>query len=169
MKAVLFALFAVLLVSVSYAYQIEQSREQMLSKYYSQVDAKVPKSMRMLLGDERINFYIGQSAIGIETRQGELRTFEYKPLSSPTIVIVVSDLAAESIENRSMGILEAMGNGGIRVKTSNWFSSFKVEALKQAYAVSGIDKRLTDKSIEEEDIYSANSLFMTRQRISVWN
>jgi len=169
MKALAFALFAALLLSVSHAYQIEQSREEMLAKYYSYVDAKIPKSLRLLVGDERVNAYIGQSVIGIETRKGELYSFEYAPLKDPNIVIIVTDKAAERIENRSMGVLEAMDNGGIRVKTYNWLSAFKVAALKNAYALSGIDKRLTDKGVQEDEIYSTNSLFMTRQRVLVWN
>jgi len=168
MKAAIFALLAVLLISVSYAYQIEQSREQLLTKYYSQVDAKVPKSVRTLIGDERVNMYIGHSVIGFETYRGELRSFEYAPLSNPTITIIVSDDAAEKIENRSMGIQEAIDSGGIRIRESNWVSMLKVEALKRAYAVSGIDRRLTNQSISEDEIYSTNSLFM-RTRISVWN
>ena len=70
MKALAFALFAVLLLSVSYAYQIEQSREELLAKYYAYVDAKVPKTARMIVGDEKVNAYIGQSVVGIETRGG---------------------------------------------------------------------------------------------------
>jgi len=35
--------------------------------------------------------------------------------------------------------------------------------------LSGIDRRLTDKSVVEEEIYSTNSLFMVRQRVQVWN
>jgi hypothetical protein len=107
--------------------------------------------------------------IGIETKRGELYSFEYEPVKNPSITIIVSDEAAQMIEDREMGVLEAIGNGGIKIKTSNWLSAFKVEALKRAYDISGIDKRLTDKSIPEKDIYQANSLFMARQRITVWN
>ena len=169
MKALAFALFAVLLLSVSYAYQIEQTREQLLAKYYAYVDAKVPKSARMIVGDERVNAYIGQSVIGIETRKGELYSFEYAPLKNPNIVIIVTDEAAEKIENRSMGVLEAIGNGGIKIKTYNWLSAFKVAALQNAYSLSGIDRRITDKNVKEDEIYNANSLFMNRQRVLVWN
>ena len=169
MKAAVFVLFAVLVISFSYAYQIDQSREQLLSKYYSQVDAKVPKSVRALIGDERVNAYIGHSVLGIEIYRGELRSFEYAPLSNPSIVIVVSDNAAERIENRSMGLMDAMDSGGIRIMANNWLSALKVEALKRAYSMSGIDRRLTDKGVAEESIYSTNSLFMYRTRIPVWN
>jgi len=169
MNAPAFALFAALLLSVSHAYQIEQSREELLAKYYSYVDAKIPKSLRLLAGDERVNAYIGQSVVGIEIRKGELYSFEYAPLKTPTTVIIVTDDAAERIENRSMGVLEAMGNGGIRIKTYSWLSAFKVAALKNAYSLSGIDRRITNKTVKEDEIYSANSLFMTRQRVLVWN
>lgn len=169
MKAALFALAAILMLCTSYAYQIEQSREALLAKYYAYVDPKIPKTARMLIGDERVNAYIGQSVIGLEVKRGELRSFEYSPLSSPSIVVIVSDSAAERIENRSMGILEAIDSGGIRIISNSWFSAFKVEALKRAYAVSGIDQRLTDRSVKADEIYNANSLFMTRTRVSVWN
>jgi len=169
MKVLAFALFAAVLLSLSYAYQIEQTREQLLAKYYAYVDAKVPKSARMIVGDEKVNAYIGQSVIGIETRKGELYSFEYAPLKNPNIVIIVTDEAAEKIENRSMGVLEAMGNGGIKIRTYNWLSAFKVAALQNAYSLSGIDKRITDKSVQEEEIYSTNSLFMIRPRVLVWN
>ena len=169
MKLLAFALFAAVLLSLSYAYQIEQTREQLLAKYYAYVDAKVPKSARMIVGDEKVNAYIGQSVIGIETRKGELYSFEYAPLKNPNIVIIVTDEAAEKIENRSMGVLEAIGNGGIKIKTYNWLSAFKVAALQNAYSLSGIDRRITDKSVQEEEIYNTNSLFMIRQRVLVWN
>ena len=169
MKALAFALFAVLLLSVSYAYQIEQTREELLAKYYAYVDAKVPKSARMIVGDEKVNAYIGQSVVGIETRRGELYSFEYAPLKDPNIVIIVTDEAAEKIENRTMGVLEAMDNGGIRIKTYNWLSAFKVAAIKNAYSISGIDRRITNKTVKEDEIYSTNSLFMIRQRVLVWN
>jgi len=169
MKALMLVAFVSAMLCCANAYQIEQSREQLLSKYYSQVDQKVPKSARVLVGDERINAYIGHSVIGMETRRGELYSFEYAPLANPSIVIIVTDDAAERIENRSIGLLEAMDSGGITVKANNWVSAFKVEALKRAYAVSGIDARLTDKSVKEDEIYSTNSLFMQRARFSVWN
>jgi hypothetical protein len=169
MRAALFALSAFAMLCLSHAYQIEQSREALLAKYYAYVDPKIPKTARMLVGDERVNVYIGQSLIGLEVKRGELRSFEYAPLQDPSIVVIVSDSAAEKIENRSMGILEAIDSGAIRIITNNWFSAFKVEALKRAYAVSGIDQRLTDKSVKEGDIYNTNSLFMTRTRVAVWN
>jgi len=169
MKAFAFAIFAVFLLGAPFAYQIEQTRDEMLAKYYAYVDAKIPKSARMIVGDEKANAYIGQSVIGIETRRGDLYSFEYAPLKNPNIVIIVTDEAAEKIENRSMGLLEAMGNGGIKIKTYSWLSAFKVAALQNAYALSGIDKRLTSKNIKEDEIYNANSLFMTRQRVLVWN
>ena len=169
MKALAFALFAVLLLSVSYAYQIEQSREELLAKYYAYVDAKVPKTARMIVGDEKVNAYIGQSVVGIETRGGVLYSFEYAPLKNPNVVIFVTDDAAERIENRTMGILDAMDNGGIKIKTYDWLSAFKVAALKSAYEMSGIDRRLTNASVKEDEIYNTNSLFMNRQRFLVWN
>jgi len=169
MKAFVFVLFIVLLLSVPHAYQIEQTREELLAKYYAYIDAKIPKSARMIIGDEKVNVYIGQSVIGIETRKGELYSFEYTPLKNPNIVIIVADDAAEKIENRSLGVLDAMDSGGIKIKTYNWLSAFKVAAIKNAYSLSGVDKRLTDKSVKENDIYSTNSLFMNRQRVLVWN
>ena len=169
MKALAFALFAVLLLSVSYAYQIEQTREELLAKYYAYVDAKVPKTARMIVGDEKVNAYIGQSVVGIETRGGVLYSFEYAPLKNPDVVIIVTDDAAERIENRTMGILDAMDSGGIKIKTYDWLSSFKVAALKSAYEMSGIDRRLTNASVKEDEIYNTNSLFMNRQRFLVWN
>ena len=169
MKPFAFALFAALLLCTSYAYQLEQTRDELLAKYYAYVDAKVPKSARMIVGDERVNAYIGQSVIGLEIRRGDLYTFEYAALKNPNIVIVVTDDAAEKIENRSMGVLEAIDNGGIKIKTYNWLSAFKVAALQNAYALSGIDKRITNKTVKENEIYVANSLFMNRQRVFVWN
>ena len=164
-----FALFAAIILSMSHAYQIEQSRDDLLAKYYAYVDAKVPKSARLLIGDEKVNAYIGQSVVGIETRGGELYSFEYAPVKSPDITIVVSDDAAMKIGNRSEGVLDAIGNGGIKIKTNSWLAAFKVMALKNAYALSGIDKRLKDKNVAETEIYSANSLFMSGPRIIVRN
>jgi hypothetical protein len=169
MRALLFALLAALLLATASAYQVERTRDDLVARYYSQVDSKIPKSVRMIIGDERVNAYIGHSVIGIETKRGELYSLEYEPLKNPSIVIVVTDDAAERIENRTEGILAAIDNGGIRIKTNGWLPSFKMEALKQAYAISGIDRRLTNKSVQEGDIYSANSLFMNRPRAWAWN
>ena len=102
MRAALFALSAILMLCTSYAYKIEQSREALLAKYYAYVDPKIPKTARMLIGDERVNAYIGQSVIGLEVKKGELRSFEYAPLQDQSIVVIVSDSAAEKIENRSI-------------------------------------------------------------------
>ncbi|MFA6214024.1 MAG: hypothetical protein WC717_01985 [Candidatus Micrarchaeia archaeon] len=169
MRALAFALFAAAILCAPHAYQIEQGRDELLAKYYAYVDAKVPKTARMIIGDEKVNAYIGQSVIGMETRRGELYSFEYEPVKNPNIIIIVTDEAAERMENRTMGVLEAIDSGGIRIKTNNWLSAIKMAALKNAYALSGIDRRLTDRSVPEEDIYSTNSLFMRRQRVLVWN
>jgi hypothetical protein len=169
MRAPAFAVFVALLLSLSHAYQIEQTRDELLSDYYSYVDAKIPKSARLLIGDEKINVYMGQSVLGIETKKGELYSFEYAPVKSPNIAIIVSDLAAERIGNRSEGVLDAIDNGGIQIRTYSWFSAFKMAALRSVYSLSGIDKRLTDKNVKEGDIYSANSLFLFSQRVLVRN
>jgi hypothetical protein len=169
MRALLFALIAALMLATASAYQIDATRDELLVKYYAQVEQKIHQSARMIVGSEKVNAYIGHSVIGIETRNGALYSFEFAPVANPSIVITVTDDAAGRIENRTLGILPAIDSGGIKVKANNWMSQFKVEALKSAYAISGIDKRLTNKSVSEKDIYSANSLFMNRPRVTWWN
>jgi len=137
--------FALLLLSACFSYNIVQSREEMLSYYYSAIDAKVPKSAKMLIGDEKVNVYIGRDIIGIETKGGELRSFELSPLESPNIIIRVSDYAAESIAKKRMGILDAIDLGEITIETHGWYAAFKVEVLKRLYAVAKIDDIILGK------------------------
>lgn len=152
--------FLTLLISSSFCYRIKQSRDVLLDRYYSYVEPKIPKSIKAIVGDERINVYIGESVVGIETKRGELYRLELSPIKNPTIVITVTSEAAEKIEKRKMGILEALENGGIKIKTYRWVSALKVEAIKKAYALSGIEKRLLNKDIKESEIYSTNSFFV---------
>lgn len=160
----IFALFTLALLAASlFCYEITMTREQLIEKYYSEVDAKVPRSAKLLLGDETINAYIGQSVLGIKTKNGELETLETYPLTRATITIRVDDEAALNIEKKKIGILAALGSGGVKITTSNWLSSFKVEALKKIYGVSGYDKKLT--SGEAGTASASNSIMVQRAKI----
>ena len=155
-----------------FAYQLNVSRDWLLEKYYSKVSDQIPKSARLILGSERINVLIGKSTIGIETKNGELSSLELYAVSSPTITITVNDAAAERLEMRETGILAAMSSGGIRVKTSNLYSAFKVEILKKIYSASGADKTLTSKPSQSAAGSSApssdiqNALYL---HAKIWN
>ncbi len=163
LAAILLGLAAVSLAS---AYELSETREEMLLYYYSNIEDKIPKSARMLVGDEKINVYLGGKVIGIETKYGKLSTFELEPVEKPGIIIVVSDYAAQAISARKMGILEAIDKGEIRIQAKNLFSLLKVEAAKRIYAVSGADKELLgEKKPSQADAY--NSVFV--QRAKIWN
>jgi hypothetical protein len=159
-----FAVFAclLLLLSCASAYTIKSSREQMLAKYYENYD-KIPKSARLLVGDESVNAYIGQSVIGIKIDNGELTYFEFSPVKNPGIVIVVSDSAAERIERGQMGILQAIDNGGIKITAKSFMSALKVEALKKIYAMSGADRELVKGQTGSPPL--SNSIAILRARI----
>ena len=145
MRLALYAFAALTLLSISAAYQLNVSRDELIERYYSQVADKIPKSARLLLGDETINAYIGSSVIGMRTKNGELAELEMRALDRPTISITVDGATAQMMEGGEIGVLSALDSGGIRVKTSNWFSAFKVEALKKIYATSGMDGKITEK------------------------
>src|SRR3989338_9078864 len=161
--AILFA--ALLLASVSFSYKVQQSREEILSYYYSSIDAKIPKSAKMLVGDEKVNVYIGTDSIGIETHGGELSSFEMVPLENPGIEIWVSDYAAEAMVKKRMGVLDAIDAGGITIKTHGWYQAFKVEVIKRLYAVAKIDDIVLGKKKAGAGDLS-NSAYVQRARIT---
>lgn len=162
--AILFA--ALLLASVSFSYKVQQSREEMLSYYYSNIDAKVPKSAKMLIGDEKVNIYIGTDNIGIETRGGELASFEMVPLENPGIEIWVSDYAAEAMVKKRMGVLDAIDAGEITIKAHGWYQAFKVEVVKRLYAVAKIDDIVLGKKNAGAGTDLSNSAYVQRARIT---
>ena len=165
MKIAAILLAVLLLASASFSYKITQSREEMLSYYYSNIDAKVPKTAKLLLGDEKINVYIGGDSIGIETRAGELASFEMVPLENPGIEIWVSDYAAEAMVKKRMGVLDAIDAGGITIKTHGWYQAFKVEVIKRLYAVAKIDDIVLGKKKAGAGDLS-NSAYVQRARIT---
>lgn len=169
MKTLALLLSLSLMLTLASAYDIGMSREELLEGYYEQVSDKIPKSARFLLGDERINVYIGASVIGIETKNGELRTLETRALERASITIIVSDEAAQKIEDGKIGVLSAMEGGGIKVKTSNIFSSFKVEALKKVYSVSGYDKMITSKGAKDSSSQTTSSMYPPIPRARIVN
>lgn len=143
----LFSLFALcLLLSAAQAYQLNASREELLAYYQNHIEEKIPKSAKMLIGNERINVYIGGQIFGIETRLGELYYFEAYALDNPGIIITVSDDAAQKITAGKEGILPAIGNGGIKIESKDILSMLKVETIKRIYAVSGVDDTLTGRN-----------------------
>jgi len=144
MKVSAAAVFALLLLNLLSAYQLNKTRDQLLSSYYSDVDSKIPNGLRALVGDEKINVNIGGRTIGIETRSGRLYSFEYAPLKNPGIVITVSDEAADRIGRKEMGVMAAIDSRLITIRTTNFFSMLKVEALKRVYVASGMDKKLME-------------------------
>jgi hypothetical protein len=141
--AVLILIFAIAMSLPAHAYTIDQSREQLLAKYYADVEPKIPPSARMLVGDERINAYIGNQTFGAVVVNGDLESFDYSLVDNPTITIRVTDYAADSISDGQMGIMDAINNGGITIQTSNLLSALKVAVMERIYAASGYDKRLT--------------------------
>ena len=163
------ALLAVVLLlfsSVSFSYKIVQSREEMLSYYYSNIDAKVPKTAKLLIGDEKINVYIGTDIIGIETHGGELSSFELTPLESPNIIIRVSDYAAEAIAKKRMGILDAIDEGEITIETKGFYAAFKVEVVKRLYAVAKIDDIVLGKKKAPAGTDLSNSAYVQKAKIT---
>lgn len=164
----LFAVLALVLMvaSCSFAYQLRQNRDEMLTYYYSNIDAKVPKSAKLLVGDERINVYLGNDILGIETNGGELAYFEKVPVENPGIVIRVDNDAAEKIAKKQLGVLAAIDSGGIEIEATNWYSGFKVELLKRLYAVAKIDDIVLGKKksgTSSGEIY--NTAYVQRARI----
>ena len=161
-KMLVAAVFLLFLLSVSSAYVLNWTRDEMLDEYHAMVEPKIPKSAKMLLGDERINAYVGGKVIGIETLRGELYYFELAPVDDPTIVATISDSAAEAIEQKRMGIMAALESGGIKIEGKNLLSMLKVEVLKRIYAVSGADRQLLGRKQTTTMAGIYNSLFMQR-------
>lgn len=143
----LFAIAAALLLfaSIVNPFAISQSRDEILLYYQMHVQEKIPKTAKMLIGNERINVNVAGRVFGIQTKYGDLYTFEEMPLEKPGIIVTVSDAAAEKISKRQMGIVQAIDSGGIRVEARNFVAALKVEAAKRIYAVSGADEKILGK------------------------
>lgn len=163
MKLLAALLGLALLLQVADAYYIKQSRDQLLDYYFANIEDKVPQSARMLIGDEKINIYVGSQAMGLETRRGKLYSFEMYPLEKPTIVVKVTDEAADKISQGKMGIMQAIDTGGIKIEPKTLFSSVKVEMMKRIYAVSGCDDKILKKSNPPVQPYTYNSLYFVRK------
>ena len=164
----LYIAFAVLLLlSVSFAFQLQVTRDELLDRYYTQVSDKIPKSARLLLGDETVNVYIGSSVVGVRTKNGELAELETRALEKPTIVITVDDSTAQRIEDREIGVLSALDSGCIKVQANNWYSAFKFEALRKIYSSSGADRLITAKNPAGKTAYSQGPVRIVRARSSI--
>ncbi|MCX6773089.1 MAG: hypothetical protein NTV88_04970 [Candidatus Micrarchaeota archaeon] len=160
------AFILILICSTSFAYQLTATRDEMLNYYYAAIDSKLPKSIKMLVGDEKANVYIGGKVLGIETRGGELKTFETTEVENPGIIIRISDFAAEKISQKQSGVLTAIDSGEITIETKGWYTTFKVEVIKRLYAVSKLDDVLLGKKnsgATQGGIY--NSAYAQRVRI----
>ena len=158
----LFAVLVAFLISSCSAYSLNLTREQMLAYYQSSIEPKIPAAARMLLGDERINVYVGGKVLGIETARGQLYSFETSPMQDPTIVVAVGDSAVENISAGREGILSAIDSGEIRIAPKNFFSAIKVEAMKRVYAVSGADRRISGAGAAWQAGSGLNSLYVQR-------
>ena len=148
------------------AYTLNDTREEMLTYYQTKLEPKIPKSARMLIGDEKVNVHIGGRTLGIETRNGELYSFETSPVEGAGIDVVVSDAAAEAIKQKKSGILPFLENGEIRITTTNFLSTLKIETAKRIYAVSGADDQISGKKKTSERMDTYNSIYVQRARIT---
>jgi putative sterol carrier protein len=166
MRALAIPVFLLLFLSLANSYAIRQTREEMLDYYYRNIDEKIPKSARMLIGDEKVNVYIAGQPLGIETRRGYLYAFEKSALENPTIIVKVSQEAADKITKKEMGILQAIESGEIRIEAKNFFSAMKVEAMKRIYAVSGADDQILGKKKPQADSSVYSSIYLQRARIA---
>jgi len=160
-----FAIFLAALLASCSAFDLKYSREEMLSYYQTSIEPVVPKSAKTLLGDERINLYVGNRSFGIETKRGELYGFELRPISEPTIIVNVSEEAASAIAAKKYGVMNAIRNGGIKVCTSNFMSAIKVGMMQRIYAVSGADDVLTGKKMPPRGLDTYGALYIQRARI----
>jgi hypothetical protein len=151
MRLFALAVAFILLAPTSFAFKITQSRDEMLLYYQTYVQEKVPKTAKLLIGDERINVHIAGRIFGIQTKYGDLYSFEEVSLEKPGIVVKVSDDAAEKIAKKQMGVMQAIGSGGIRIEAKSFLSALKVEAAKRVYAVSGADEKILGKVRADAD------------------
>ncbi len=99
----------------------------------------------MLIGDERVNIYVGGKTLGTVIKGGYLSSFELQAVPNPSIEIWVNDYAAERLENRTMGLIPALENGDMTVRTYGFFTGMKVGLVKNLYILSGGDDILLRK------------------------
>ncbi|MEM4634110.1 MAG: hypothetical protein QW275_03070 [Candidatus Anstonellaceae archaeon] len=162
-----FALFAFFLLFFSlqvHSTPFNYTREQIIAEYHK-VEPKLPKSAKMLIGNERVNAYVGGRVIGAEFRGGELYSLEMHPVKNPGIEVTISDAAVQAIREKKSGILPLIEKGEIRITTTNFLSSLKIEAAKRIYAVSGADEQITGKK-KPSAAEAYNSAYIQRARIA---
>ena len=131
-KFLIFAVFLAIFFSSCSAFVLNASRDEMLAYYQTYLEPKIPSSAKALIGDERINVQLGGKTLGIELKHGELTGFGIGAIDSPSIEVIVSDAAAEAIKGKREGMLDAINNGGITVKTNDFFTMIKVEMMRLA-------------------------------------
>ncbi len=168
MKLLAAAAILSLLLTQCFAYELIQSRDEMLTYYYLQVEDKIPKSARMLIGDERINVHLGGQTIGIETMRGNLYSFETTPVPDPTLEITVSDTAAEKLSKGESGVLPLLETGEIKLEPKNLFTAIKMGMITRLYAASGADEKLTARKHPTENSaisQTLNSIYVHRVKI----
>lgn len=170
MRMKTFALFASALLTLaclSHAFVLNDTREEMLSYYQTKLEPKVPKSARMLMGDEKVNVHIGGRTLGIEIRNGELYSFETYQVQGAGIDITVSDSAADAIRQGKSGVLAQLEKGEIKITTTNFLSTLKIETAKRIYAVSGADDQIIGKKKSPPaDSGTYNSIYVQRAKIA---
>ena len=167
-KFLIFAVFLAIFFSSCSAFVLNASRDEMLAYYQTYLEPKIPSSAKALIGDERINVQLGGKTLGIELKHGELTGFGIGAIDSPSIEVIVSDAAAEAIKGKREGMLDAINNGGITVKTNDFFTMIKVEMMKRIYAISGADDLITGKRAapESNGIASYGSFYIQKATIS---
>ena len=138
------------------------TREQLLNYYQSNVQPKLPRTALMLIGSERINVYAAGRVFGIVTLNGNLASFDTKPVSDPTIIVTISDSAIDKLYDRQEGLLAALSSGEITIKTTNFFSALKIAAIKSIYAASGADSRFFSPGADWPAAPGTNSMLVQR-------
>ncbi|MCX8198132.1 MAG: hypothetical protein N3F07_02980 [Candidatus Micrarchaeota archaeon] len=135
--------------SLAHPFAFNYTRQEIITHYQSKIEPQVPKSARMLIGDEKVNVEIGGKAIGAEFQKGELVYLEMGRLANPGIEISVSDYAAEEIQQGRSGVIPMLDRGEIKVKANSFLAALKVEAAKRIYAISGADEKITGSKKKE--------------------
>ncbi|MCX8194610.1 MAG: hypothetical protein N3G22_00665 [Candidatus Micrarchaeota archaeon] len=152
------------LFTLAFSFEIKQSREEMLDYYFSHIEDKIPSSAKMLIGNEKMNVYVGGKVIGVEVKNGRLYSFEMHPVEKPNVIIHVSDEAAEKISNGESGIMQEIDRGGIRLEAKNLLSAIKIEMIKRIYAISGADEKIKkeNKKLASAPL-TADSLYFVKK------
>lgn len=89
--------------------------------------ARAPKPIKMIIGSERINIYLGEERVGYEFNNAQIKEIYSYGIDDPTLdVIIDKNLLSE----QNVDLMRALNEGKIQIKPVGFFKKVKFRILK---------------------------------------